>query len=71
MSGAWVQFARSGNPNIPSLPLWPACGEGEENVMLFDETCCVKKNVDAKLLSLLQQVPEVFPIDGDDAPVQH
>ena len=71
MSGAWVQFARTGNPNVPSLPFWPACGEGEENVMLFDENCCVKKNVDAKLLSLLQQVPEVFPIDGDDAPVQH
>jgi para-nitrobenzyl esterase len=24
MSGAWLQFTRTGNPNGESLPMWPA-----------------------------------------------
>lgn len=71
LSGAWVQFARSGNPNHPSLPQWPACESGDEIMMLFDETCQVKHNVDRELLELLQLV-ESCPLPEEvDQPIQH
>lgn len=33
MSGAWVQFAKSGNPNGPGLPEWPAFDEVADNYL--------------------------------------
>jgi len=36
MSEAWLAFARTGNPNHPGLPTWPAYTAEERSVMLFD-----------------------------------
>ncbi|HEV2576138.1 MAG TPA: carboxylesterase family protein [Acidobacteriaceae bacterium] len=33
VSGYWVNFAKSGNPNGPGLPLWPAFGNSDSKVM--------------------------------------
>lgn len=71
MSGAWVNFARCGNPNHPSLPEWPACTPGDEVMMLFDETCRAAHKVDWDLLSLLKQVAPVFDPSKNDEPIQH
>ena len=38
-SEAWIQFARSGNPNHKGLPNWPAYTKGERATMVFDNTC--------------------------------
>ena len=38
-SEAWIQFARSGNPNHKGLPNWPAYTTGERATMVFDNTC--------------------------------
>lgn len=39
ISGAWAAFARTGNPNHPKLPHWPAYTERAGATMLFDSTC--------------------------------
>lgn len=38
-SEAWIQFARSGNPNHTGLPNWPAYTTKDRATMVFDYTC--------------------------------
>ncbi len=42
MHGAWIAFARSGNPNTPTLPDWPAYEDERRATMIFDEACRVE-----------------------------
>ena len=35
MSGAWVQFARTGNPNAPGLPMWPTYERSSDRLLNF------------------------------------
>jgi len=41
VSEAWIQFARTGNPNHKGLPHWPAYTSQERATMVFDNTCKV------------------------------
>ena len=36
ISSYWVNFAKSGDPNGPGLPQWPAFKENDQKVMVFD-----------------------------------
>jgi para-nitrobenzyl esterase len=36
VSASWVAFARTGNPNIPQLPNWPAYSPTHRDTMLFN-----------------------------------
>jgi para-nitrobenzyl esterase len=36
ISSYWVNFAKTGDPNGPSLPEWPAFEEKDQKVMVFD-----------------------------------
>jgi para-nitrobenzyl esterase len=36
ISSYWVNFAKSGDPNGPGLPVWPAFTENDQKVMVFD-----------------------------------
>jgi para-nitrobenzyl esterase len=36
ISSYWVNFAKSGNPNGPGLPKWPAFTENNQQAMVFD-----------------------------------
>ena len=47
VSPAWIQFARSGNPNHSGLPHWPAVSPQTLPTMLFDTRCEVKDDPDA------------------------
>lgn len=39
VSDAWIQFARSGNPNHKELPEWSAYNTDDRATMIFDNTC--------------------------------
>jgi para-nitrobenzyl esterase len=46
VSGAWVAFARTGDPNISSLPKWPAYSAETRDTMLFDNESKVVQDPD-------------------------
>ena len=46
ISDAWINFARSGNPNHPGLPQWPAFSPDTKPTMVFDSQCALKTNYD-------------------------
>lgn len=41
VSDAWIAFARSGNPNTPKLPAWPAFDAAARATMVFDNDSAV------------------------------
>lgn len=73
MCGAWVSFARSGNPNHPGLPEWPACKPGDAATMIFDTTCEAKHNYDNSLMELHKKASPAFGFrrSSDDEIVLH
>jgi para-nitrobenzyl esterase len=46
VSAAWVAFARTGDPNIPRLPKWPAYSASSRDTMLFNNDSRVVKDPD-------------------------
>lgn len=54
ISSAWVQFARTGNPNHSGLPAWPAFDAGKRSTMIFDNTCAAKDDPDGDELKALE-----------------
>lgn len=52
VSEAWIQFARTGNPNHKELPDWPAYTDKNGATMIFDNHCEVKNHPDKELLSI-------------------
>ena len=43
-SAAWTAFARTGNPNIGTLPQWPAYTAERRDTMLFNTACRVESD---------------------------
>ena len=52
ISGAYVAFARNGNPNHPDLPHWPAHTR-DGATMVFDNVCEVRQGLEAHGLKLI------------------
>ena len=57
MSQAWINFARTGNPNAECLPQWPAYNPEEGAMMTFDNQCEIKYNHDKELMEFIRQFP--------------
>lgn len=53
VSQAWINFARSGNPNHAGLPIWPAFTQQHGATMIFDNHCEVLVDHDKELMSLI------------------
>jgi para-nitrobenzyl esterase len=55
ISTAWVNFARTGNPNHDGLPHWPAYTAENQVTMYFDTPCDVRTNPERGGLRLMGQ----------------
>lgn len=53
MSGAWVKFAYTGNPNHEEIPTWTPCGTKHSCMSFGDVTVLKEGNFDERLLKLL------------------
>jgi para-nitrobenzyl esterase len=53
MRGYWVNFARTGDPNGPNLPEWPAFTGANERVMQFDSSAVVRPTPNRSQLKAL------------------
>lgn len=53
VSQAWINFAKTGNPNHSGLPEWPAYNGTDTSTMHFDNTCEVKPQLDAELFKMV------------------
>ena len=54
VSQAWIQFARTGNPNHAGLPNWEAYTQANGTTMFFDNECTIRHHHDQALLKLIQ-----------------
>ena len=53
ISTAWVNFARTGNPNHNGLPHWPAYTSEQRATMYFDTPCAVRNDPEREGLRLM------------------
>lgn len=62
MSDAWLNFARTGNPNHEGMPEWPPVQADSVPTMLFDRECGVLTDNDAELIELLTEPESGFAL---------
>jgi para-nitrobenzyl esterase len=55
ISAAWVNFARTGNPNHDGLPHWPTYAAEHRATMYFDAPCEVRTDPEGEGLRLIAQ----------------
>ena len=56
LAGAWVAFAKTGNPNHSGIPEWPAYSSGRRATMIFNKTCRVESDPRRELISLWENI---------------
>ncbi len=54
VSQAWINFARTGNPNHAKLPQWQPYTVEKGTTMIFDNTCEIKYHHDKDLMELVK-----------------
>jgi len=54
VSGTWVAFARTGNPNHPGLPLWPPYDSEKRATMTFNTPCKVVNDLEGEVRKILE-----------------
>lgn len=59
MSGAWINFARTGNPNTDRLPEWQPYTDENGAAMIFGSTCEMKYGHDRELVEFYRQFPPI------------
>ena len=67
ISPTWVAFARSGNPNNPAIPHWPAYTAANRTTMVFDTTSRAMKDFREDERKLVQDANGREPLIGPQA----
>jgi len=57
ISSAWIAFVKTGDPNNPDIPEWPAYTPDEGATMIFDNNVEVRYNHDKALIDLVSSLP--------------
>lgn len=60
MAGAWVQFAKTGNPNGASLPQWPGYTAPDYRLLEYGNEITIRSNADSPNIDFFQQVFEAM-----------
>lgn len=60
MAGAWVQFAKTGNPNGPSLPQWPAYTAPDYRLLEYGNGIAIRSNADSPNIDFFRRVFETM-----------
>jgi para-nitrobenzyl esterase len=55
MSDAWIQFARTGTPDVPKLPHWPRFDDADRWTMVFDKTSRAERDPLGAVRTTMQQ----------------
>ena len=55
MSSVWAQFAKAGDPNIPSLPAWQPYTKANGELMEFNHQCQIRNNPDRRLEEIINR----------------
>jgi para-nitrobenzyl esterase len=56
MSATWAAFARTGKPDNPAIPHWPAYTLAERSTLIFDRNCSVAKDYGSEARVLWKNV---------------
>ena len=64
ISPTWIAFARSGNPNNPAIPHWPAYTTANRTTMVFDTTSKAVKDFREDERKLVQSAGSGEPLIG-------
>jgi para-nitrobenzyl esterase len=56
VSAAWAAFARTGNPNVPGLPKWPAYSDRTRDTMLFNNVSRVVQDPDREPRLIMEKI---------------
>ena len=60
MTGAFMAFAKTGNPGHEGLPAWEKVTEEKEPTMIFDRSCEVRNNFDDRLYEKIDSILPPF-----------
>ena len=66
ISAAYAAFARTGNPNHPDLPNWPAFNLNQRPTMIFNNECKVLNDPNKEERLALKAVRERQASQNDD-----
>lgn len=56
VSATWAAFARTGTPDNPALPRWPAYARDERATMIFDSDCRIDRDPDREARTVWSEV---------------
>src|SRR5205085_2043507 len=60
MAGAWVQFAKTGNPNVKGLPQWPAYRSPDYRFLDYGDDVTVRSNARSAQVDVFRHALETM-----------